>query len=205
MIRNGEKTAVFENLVKTEREKAIGWLKSKFGRFLFTECEDIFQEACVALWRKMASMEDWAGQPMNGMLYRICRNVATHHLQQLPLTEEWDETCESDERMVEVDFGYVSPDVYRMMQKERLYGLIDRLGPTDRALMLMCLSHESQKDICDKLKFSSVQVVKNRKGKIVGRLRKEIGGQEFTCPLFLFLTFFAADFDNPTKMRTFAA
>jgi len=184
LIRNDSKTEFFENLVKREREKAIGWLQKKYGRFRLTECEDIFQEATLELWKKLVSMTEWAGESLDGLLYRICRNLATHHLQKLAVVEEWDDAYIDEEIAVETDFGYVSPDVYRKMQKERIYEVIDQLAPSDRNLMYMHLQHVKMKEICSRLGYSSSQVVKNRKRLIVARLRKEIGGQVITCPLF---------------------
>jgi len=171
LIRNDLKAEFFEALVKSNREKVIGWLKGKYDRFLLTECEDIFQEAAVELWKKFMSMTGWNGEPMDGMLYSICRNLATHHLQKLPVVEEWDDSYITQEREVETDFGYVSPDVYRMMQKERLYGLLDQLAPSDRELMRLHLDHVKMKDICSRLGYRSTQAVKNRKCMIVARLR----------------------------------
>ena len=186
MIRNDEKAVVFETLVNNEREKAIGWLRNKYDRFSSAECEDIFQEACVELWKKFVSMTEWAGEPMTGMLYRICRNLATHHLDKLPYLVDWEDTYYPEDNAVETDFGYVTPDVYRMMQKEWLYHEIEKLQPKDRDLMLMHLRQVKMKEICKDLGFASSQVVKNRKGMIVKRLRKEISGQvNSTCPLFL--------------------
>lgn len=187
MIRNDSKAVVFENLVKHERSKVIGWLKQKYERFLITECEDIFQEASLELWKKFVSMEGWNGEPMTGMLYRICRNLATHHLQHLPIEVEWDNSYYPEEGEVETDFGFVSPETYRMLKKEQLYGLIDQLAPADRELMQLHLGKVKMKEICRRLKFSSSQVVKNRKCKIVARLRKEINGQvQVTWPLLVY-------------------
>lgn len=185
MIRNDAKAVIFDTLVKHEREKAIGWLRTKYDRFPLAECEDIFQEASLELWKKLVSMKDWAGESVTGLLYRICRNLATHHLQKLPFEEEWDDAYYPEERAVETDFGYISPDIYRMMQKERLYQEIEKLQPSDRDLMLMHLRRMKMKDICQELGYRSSQVVKNKKCLIVARLRKEIGGQVDTCPLFL--------------------
>lgn len=187
MIRNDSKAVVFENLVKHERSKVIGWLKQKYERFLITECEDIFQEASLELWKKFVSMEGWNGEPMTGMLYRICRNLATHHLQHLPIEVEWDNSFYPEEEEVETDFGFVSPETYRMLKKEQLYGLIDQLAPADRELMQLHLGKVKMKEICKRLKFSSSQVVKNRKCKIVARLRKEINGQvQVTWPFLVY-------------------
>lgn len=188
MIRNDVKAGFFDKLVKSEREKAIGWMRKCYSLLSSAECEDIFQDASLELWKKLESMKDWDGESWIGMLYGICRNMASHHLDKLKPTEEWDDKFDSEVEEVDTDFGFISRDIFRMMQKERVYQVIENLPPSDRALMLMHLQHMKMKDICKELGLGSPQVAKNKKCKIVARLRKEIGGQEFTCPLFLFVT-----------------
>jgi len=182
------KAVVFDLVVTNQREKMLGWLKEKYSSLTMSDCEDIFQEASWELWKKFLSMKDWNGEPIIGMLNVICRNIASHFLRKTFHYDEWLDEHYPSEVSVEVDYEYVSPGTYRMMMKERMYDLIDRLAPEEREFIEMYLNRMTMKDIAKKLGFATAQTAKNKKCRIVARLRKELtDGQAHACPsLFLY-------------------
>lgn len=182
-------------LVRNQRSEVIGWLNARYGCLSVADCEDIFQDASWELWKKFQAMKEWNGEPILGLLKVICRNVATHFLKGMVHYEEWCDEYYPKEVAVETDYGFVSPQTFRKMLKEQMYQMIGHLSPKDDSLMTMYLNGMTMKDISRKLGFKTEQASRNRKCKIVARLRKEIAdGQaegrcrntgDGACPSFL--------------------
>ena len=189
MIRNEEAKAVFfETLVWNQREEVLSWLRFKYNNLPYADAEDIYQLATMELWKKLCSMADWQGEDMTGMLKVICRNVHGHWLREQVWKEEWDDKYYPQDDGVETDYGYVSSETARMLLKERMYEMIDRLEPKDRSLMEMYLQKVRMDKIAQKLGYRNSQVARNRKSKIVVKLCKEINAQAFeACASFFIL------------------
>ena len=181
------KASFFDTLVLNQREEVISWLRFKYGNLPYADAEDIYQEATWELWKKLSTM-DWNGEPMIGMLKVICSHVHGHWLRGQVWKEDWDDKFYPQEDGVEMDYGYVSSETARMMLKEHLYAMIDRLEPTDRSLMTMYLQKVRMDKIAQQLGFRNAQVARNRKCKIVVKLCKEINAQaEKACASFFLL------------------
>ena len=185
MIKNETKEEFFDTLVWNQREEVISWLRFKYSNLPYADAEDIYQDASVELWKKLCGMTDWHGEDMTdwhgedmtGMLKVMCRNVHGHWLRSQVWQEDWDDRFYPQDDGVETDYGYVSSETARMMLKERMYKMIDRLKPKDRSLMEMYLQKVRMDKIAQHLGFRTSQVARNRKSKIVVKLCKEINAQ----------------------------
>lgn len=101
--------------------------------------------------------------------------------------ELWESLCDMTDWHdgVETDYGFISSETARMLQKERMYDEIDHLKPKDRSLIELFLQEVRMDKIAQRLGFRSTQVAKNRKSKIVVKLCKEINAQtENACASF---------------------
>lgn len=190
MIRDN-KEVFFDKLVRRERGKVIGLLRKKYDYFPVTECEDIFQEGAMELWKKLQKMLDWEHENLEALLMTICRFISTHHLQKMMhfSKTEWDDRLYPEEHQVETDYGYVSQDVARKCQAERVYSEIEHFKPKDQDLMRMHLEGAKWKDIYPSVGLKSEAAAKNKKSKIVVRLRNAINGQasQDACPSFFYV------------------
>lgn len=186
MIRNEEAKAVFfENMVLNQREEVLSWLRFKYNDLLYADAEDIFQDASWELWQDFCKRADWHGESLVGRMKVFCRNIHGHWLRHHSHTVEWDDSYYPQDVSVESDYGYISGGTARMMLKERMYAMIDRLAPKDRSLIEMYLQDMRMDEIAHKLGYKNQQVAKNRKSKIVVKLSKEINAQaEHACAYF---------------------
>lgn len=191
MIRNEEAKAVFfENMVLNQRKEVISWLRFKYSNLPYADAEDIFQEASWQLWQKLCAMTDWHGESLTGLMKVICRNIHGHWMRHNTPMEEWNDIYYPQDNGVETDYGYISSGTARMMLKERMYMMIDRLVTKDRSLIEMYLQNVRMDQIAQKLGFKSQQVAKNRKSKIVVKLCKEINAQaNAACASFFAVLF----------------
>lgn len=196
ILNDDSKVVFFDNLVRNQRTKVVAWLKGKYPS-LSLYCEDVFQEAVIAFWEKFRNME-WTGQDVAPMLWTFSRNTATHWLHGVHEEVDWDDHYYPTETQVESDFTFVTPNTYRMMMKETMYEMIDHLAPKDRSLIMMILQGIKQSEIAQRLGFKSAQVVKNKKSKIVVRLREEINAQASNaCALFVYISPFLILITHP--------
>ena len=178
MIKNETtKSVFFETLVWNQREEVISWLRFKYGKLSYADAEDIYQEASCELWKKLCEMDDWHGQPMTGMLKVICAHMYSHWLRKQTWHEDWDDRYYPQDDGVETDYSYISSETARMLQKERMYEMLNRLDPQDRSLMEQYLKNVRMDEIAHRLGFRNAQVARNRKCKIVVKLCKEINAQ----------------------------
>lgn len=178
MIRNEAAKAVFfETLVWNQREEVLSWLRFKYNNLPYADAEDIYQEASWELWKKLCEMKDWQGESMIGMLKVICRNIHGHWLRNQIWNEEWDDKYYPQDNGVETDYGYISSGTARMLLKEHMYEMIERLDPKDRSLIEMHLQNIRMDKIARQLGFKNSQVARNRKCKIVVKLCKDVNAQ----------------------------
>jgi len=188
LIRNDARESIFEVLLTRERGKVIGWLQKKYERFTITECEDIFQEGSVELWKKFRTVADMTEVEFGKLLFSICRNLSSHHLHKIPEKVEWDDHFYPQETQVEADYGYIGPEQARILLKERMYSEIGRLNANDQQFMKLHLDGLSLKEVAKRVALKSEQSAKNKKSRIVVRLRNAINGQAQldACPSFLY-------------------
>lgn len=207
MIRNDAKESVFEVLLTRERNKVIGWLKQKYERFPITECEDIFQEGSIELWGKFKSAVDMTEHEFDKLLFTICRNLSSHHLRKSHDNVEWQDSYYPEEVQVETDYGFIGPGMARILMKERMYEEIGRLNAKDQHFMQLHLQGLSFKEIAKRVELKGEQTSRNKKSKLVVRLRNAINGQATACPSFFYLvpcSFSFISFDVQKIMSTFA-
>lgn len=199
MIRNDElKAAIFEKLVKNHRQEVIWWLNRRYKNLSVEDCEDVFQEGSLELWKKFRDeMDDWKGEPITGLLKTICRNIATHYLRGKVESSSWDDKFAPEANSIEMDFGYITPSSYRDLLREKMYSLIDQLHDDDRKFIQMYLNKMSSERLRETFGFKNTNVVKVRKRRIVERLCKaSADGQASACPSFFFRGIFPAHFSR---------
>ena len=172
-------------MIRNQRDEVLSWLRFKYTNLSAADAEDIFQDASVELWNKLRD-EDWQGESMVGMLKVICRNIHSHWLRSQVWQEDWDDRYYPLDTGVEMDYGYITSDHARMLLKERMYAMIDRLSPKDRSLMAMYFQNVRMDEIARQLGFRSAQVARNHKCKIVVKLCKDVNAQAANaCAYFI--------------------
>lgn len=188
MIRNEAAKAVFfDTLVWNQREEVLSWLRFKYNDLPYADAEDIYQEASWELWKKLCRMKDWQSQSWIGMLKVICAHMHGHWIRKSLWRVEWDDKYYPQDDGVEVDYGYISSGTARMLLKERMYEMIERLEPKDRSLMVMYLQNIRMDEIARQLGFHNAQVARNRKCKIVVKLCKDVNAQAANaCASFIY-------------------
>ncbi|WP_380019966.1 RNA polymerase sigma factor [Dokdonella ginsengisoli] len=128
---------------------------------------DLAQEICAQAWKAFASWD--AARPFPTWLYRVALNVAISHAR-----------AGGVRTVVAFDELDVEPSTDGEAQREnddgvrRLYRCIERLGPLDRALMLLYLDERSQREIAEVLGLSETNVA-TKIGRLKIRIRQQFG------------------------------
>lgn len=128
---------------------------------------DLAQEIATQAWRSFPNYDD--ARPFPTWLYRIALNVAISFARAsgmrttAALDELHAEPAGDAEAQREDDDGL-----------RVLYRCIDRLGPLDRALMLLYLDERSQREIGEVLGLSETNVA-TKIGRLKNRIRDELG------------------------------
>lgn len=185
-MRNSKKETAIEALYSEQFQKCVTFIKKHFDKLSDSQtCEDIVQDSIIDLWKK------YSDKPINELeklLLTIAYNKAASVMKKLGKYQfsEWDEQymVEHETANAFVDDAYNMDYLYKA---ERFDRELEKLGTSDRQLLLMCLAKTPAKEMALQLGYKSVQAVRNRKSVILEKMRKVLGGQVDTCPLLLCL------------------
>lgn len=169
---------VFESVMNNRRKEVVCWLLGKYNSLTMQDCEDIVQDACCVLWKKLDVLSSQREEDMVRMWKVISRNTCTHWMQKMRFTDEWNDG-KLQYGWEERDFGWDMGDYGKVMKREMMYDYIDNLGDKDRMLMEMVLEKRSMKEIGKELGYGSEAVAKNRKSKIVSWMRRDLKGRDY--------------------------
>lgn len=190
MIRNEVvKAAFFESLVQAKRQQICKDLAGKY-KINYDDVEDIYQDVIFHMWTHQFATNKWREGKMDGLLWTICDRMTYKWVKRHKRFEEYDESHDSAEPVVETQNGFLSISLLKLMHKEELYAMLDRLDPRDRKLMEMVVANIRMDQVAKEIGFKNAQVARNRKHKIVVKLCKDINAQADKACAYFFLLFF---------------
>jgi RNA polymerase sigma-70 factor (ECF subfamily) len=127
---------------------------------------DLAQEIAAQLWRAWPGYDE--RRPVTTWMYRIALNVAISQLRGRSLRDR--HHVPFDEGLHDIDAGHAGEPGHdlRMLQ-----GVIARLPPMDRALMLLYLEERSQREIAEILGITESNVA-TKISRLKQRIRTEL-------------------------------
>lgn len=164
----------------------VASIECKFGKFFdFMACEDIVQESIIDLWKKYS---DKPLEQLKNLLFTIAKNKAAGLVKKLGKYQftEWDEQRMAENETYDA-FEEDSRSMIYLLRAERFDHELENLDPRDKQLILMSMKKTPAKVMAQELGYKSVPAVRNHKCDILKKMRKVLGGQVDTCPLFLCL------------------
>ena len=172
MSKRNYRTGVIESVISTYSRKMVCWLCAKYQGLREEDGEDIVQESSLKLWDRYHTAVNMKVHEIISLWKTIIRNCYTHWLRKQRFSEEWD-----DRRLQydweEKDYCWAQGNEAKLAKREAFYDYIDKLKDKDRRLMEMTLIGMGLNEISQTLGYSSVQVAKNRKGKIMRDMRND--------------------------------
>lgn len=180
------KVTLFRRLVDELRDDVINLLIGRFGRLEVEDVEEIYDDGCMVLWKKMKDgMLELKDDSVKSYLIKVCRNIGTHYLRGVR-----DDVYSLDGMMSE-RFSDVSEDidgcgmseVFDIMDEEyggsiedryeKLDKVWERLSDIDKIILESYYWEDCKmEDIAKKIGYKSGDSVKSKKSRV---LKKMIG------------------------------
>lgn len=162
-----ERTRRFEALLERHR----GILFKVAGTYCRepAEREDLMQDIATQLWRAFPGYDE--ARAFSTWMYRIALNVAISSLRGRAHRQHNDTVALDEERHDAIGDAATATETDERVRL--LYRCIDRLGPLDRALLLLHLDERSQREIAEILGLTETNVG-TKLGRLKQRLRNDL-------------------------------
>lgn len=157
-------TSAFDALLS--QHIGIVWKVAASYTRLPEDRNDLVQEICLQAWKAFTSYDPT--RRFSTWLYRIALNVAISSLRTATTAKQ---TVSLDDDMAHALQASATPELDERI--ELLQRFIARLGPLDRALMLLYLEEYSYREIAEVLGISETNVA-TKIGRLKQRVRDDI-------------------------------
>lgn len=186
----GVSNYLFEKVVKEERENVLMRLMWKFRGLRYEDLEEIYDDGCLVLWKKMMDKEfRLEEKSMVGYLVRICKNIGMHYLRKV------NEDVESLDMIMERGFEVNGEDggiekMFDVLDEkgnedevfEKLEKVWGKLKEVDKMILeSYYVDGCKMEDIAKRVGYSNGNSVKSRKNKVIRKMMdwmKENGADE---------------------------
>lgn len=136
------------------------------------DAADIIQEVML-VFVKMVREQKFRGESsIKSFLYSICRNLWITELRKRKSTAARNERYEEDKDQLSLD---VSEQIQRNENLKFVMDLFEQLGERCKQILTLFYFEElPMKEICERLEFSSEQVLRNKKYKCLSTLTEQV-------------------------------
>ena len=176
----GVSNLIFDKVVENERENILMRLMSKFKSLRYEDLEEIYDDGCLVLWKKMLDGKfKLKEKSMVGYLYKICWNIGMHYLRKV------NEYGESLDRIMERgyemrgDCGRGIEEMFDVMDErgnedekyEKLERVWNKLKDVDRMILESYYVDGCRMDeIAKRIGYKNGNSVKSKKNKVLRRM-----------------------------------
>ncbi|WP_245943403.1 RNA polymerase sigma factor [Algoriphagus aquaeductus] len=136
------------------------------------DAADIIQEAMLVVV-KMIRNEKFRGESsLKSFLYSICKNLWINELRKRKSNQYRNEQYENEKSQIDLS---VVEEIQQMENLRFVMNLFETLGEKCKQVLTLFYFEElSMRDICEKLAFSSEQVLRNKKYKCLQSLIQQV-------------------------------
>ena len=136
------------------------------------DAADIIQEAMLVVV-KMIRNEKFRGESsLKSFLYSICKNLWINELRKRKSNQYKNEQYENEKSQIDLS---VVEEIQQMENLRFVMNLFETLGEKCKQVLTLFYFEElSMRDICEKLAFSSEQVLRNKKYKCLQSLIQQV-------------------------------
>ena len=176
----GVSNLIFDKVVENERENILMRLMSKFKSLRYEDLEEIYDDGCLVLWKKMLDGKfKLKEKSMVGYLYKICWNIGMHCLRKV------NEYGESLDRIMERgyemrgDCGRGIEEMFDVMDErgnedekyEKLERVWNKLKDVDRMILeSYYVDGCRMEEIANRIGYKNGNSVKSKKNKVLRRM-----------------------------------
>jgi len=173
---------MFNKMVEEEREKVLMWLMGKFKGLRYEDLEEVYDDGCLVLWKKMKDREfRLKEKSIEGYLVKICWNIGMHYLRKVnedvvsldSLMERGFGMSEDDEVGIEEMFDVIEERGNKEEMFERLDKVWGKLKDVDRMILeSYYVDGCKMEEIAKRIGYKNGNSVKSKKKKVLMRIKE---------------------------------
>ncbi len=183
LIRNFTDQEILEKIqLKTEQDQALSQLYLQHYGMLEhyimqnsgsdDDAADLIQEVMLVFVKMVADRKFRGDSSIKSFLYSICKNLWITELRKRKSTKARHERYEGEKDQLE---GDISEQISKTENLKFVMGIFEKLGEKCRQVLTLFYFEElPMKEICEKLDFSSEQVLRNKKYKCLQTLTDQV-------------------------------
>lgn len=136
------------------------------------DAADWIQETMLVFVKLVSEGRFRGDSTIKSFIYSICRNLWITELRRRKSTESRHERFESEKDQLDPD---VTEQIHRTENLKFIMNLFEQLGEKCKQVLTLFYFEElGMKEICEKLQFSSEQVLRNKKYKCLSSLTEQV-------------------------------